>query len=240
MKINKTPFFIAITLILNACQPTATEIPETPPDAGPAVSTETQISAAASTSDVEQTATWNVYANSAFGIVFQYPSHWFGPSEYVSDGTLRIEVGSDIVSPYGEPPDPPSNVKNSYYVVIQYTKNIANPYWEDIYRSLQNLQDGESLSDGRSRIIRVGRVDIGMLVGFEYISTLSETAQTEHVYAREVMLYNEHTNDLLVIMGQPHNVEAGNGKEWRDAYKSIDEANLTVFHGIVESITISA
>jgi hypothetical protein len=121
-------------------------------------------------------------------------------------------------------------VKNSYNVVIQYTKNNQNSYWKDTYQSLQNLKDGESLSDARSLVIRVRQLDIGRFKGFEYISTLSETAQTDHVYAREVMLFDEQTNDLLTIMGQPNNVEVSHGANWRDAYQMIDEANLSSFH----------
>jgi hypothetical protein len=41
-------------------------------------------------------------------------------------------------------------------------------------------------------------------------------------------------------MGQPINVEISDGTNWRDVYRMIDEENLTVFHEIVESITISS
>ena len=52
------------------------------------------------------------------------------------------------------------------------------------------------------------------------------------------MLFDEQTNDLLTIVGQPNNVEISNGAQWRDVYRTIDEANLKFFHDIVESITI--
>ena len=100
------------------------------------------------------------------------------------------------------------------------------------------MKDGESLSDTRNLTIRVRQLDIGRFKGFEYISTLSETAQTDHVYAREVILFDEQTNDLLTIMGQPNNVEVSNGTNWRVVYQSIDDANLSSFHKIVETITI--
>jgi hypothetical protein len=173
-----------------------------------------------------------------FGFGFKYPSDWFGPEEYISGETLRVEVGSDTVYPYGEPPEEPSDVMNSYNIVLQYTKANQNPFWKEPYQTLQNLKDGESVSDTRSLITRVRAIDLGRLKGFEYIFTLPETAQTEHVYGREVMLFDEQTDDLLTIMGQPNNVEVSNGAQWRDVYRSIDEANLTIFHEIVESMTI--
>jgi hypothetical protein len=118
--------------------------------------------------------------------------------------------------------------------------NDQKPYWKEdtTYQSLLNLKDGESLSDARSLLIRVSQLDIGRFKGFEYITTLSETGQTDHFYSRSVMLFDEQTNDLVTIMGQPYNVEVSNGMEWRDVYRTIDEANLTFFHEIVESITL--
>jgi hypothetical protein len=156
----------------------------------------------------------------------------------MSDATLRVEVGSDVVYPYGEPPGQPSDVKNSYNVVIQYIKNNHNPSWKDTYQPLLNLKDGESLSDARILLIRVRQLNTGKFAGFEYITTLSDTGQTDHFYIRSVMLVDEQTNDLLTIDGQPNNVEVGAGKDWRDVYRTIDEANQVFFHKIVESITI--
>jgi len=86
-------------------------------------------------------------------------------------------------------------------------------------------------------IIRVRQLELGRFKGFEYISTLSETAQTEHVYGREVILIDEQSN-LLTVFGTPSNVEVSNSEEWRDVYQMIDEANLTIFHEIIETITI--
>ena len=40
------------------------------------------------------------------------------------------------------------------------------------------------------------------------------------------MLFDEQTNDLLTLMGQPINVEVGNGTKWMGVYQAIDEANL--------------
>jgi hypothetical protein len=176
------------------------------------------------------------YSNSAFGLSFQYPSNWFGPDEYVSDQTLRVAVGSDVVFPYGgETPEKPSEVKNSYLVVVQYSKNSQDQSWKDTWLSLASLKDGESLTGPRSLIIRVRQLNLGRFTGYEFISTLSETAQTDHVYEREVILVDEQSN-LLTIFGTPNNVVVSNGADWRDFYSSIDEANLPLFHGIVESI----
>ncbi len=187
--------------------------------------------------ETAQTSDQKPYTNSTFGFGFQFPSSWFGPEEYVSDDTLRVEVGSDKVYPYGEPPEQPSEVKNSYNVVIQYTKNNQNQYWKDTYQSLVNLKDGESFSDGRSLVIRVGPLQLGKFEGIEYISTLSDTAQTEPIYTRNIILVDDQSN-LLTVMGQPNNVEVNDGANWRDVYRMIDEENSVIFHDIVESITV--
>ena len=179
------------------------------------------------------------YTNSEFDLNFQYPSDWFGPSEYVSGQTLRIEIGSDQVYPYGEIPDQPSDVKNSYNIVIQYTKNNQNSYWKNDYQSLMNLKDGESLSGERNLLIRVRELSLGSFKGFEYITTLPETTQMDHLFIRSLTLFDEQTNDLVTIMGQPTNVEIENGENWLDAYKKTDKANLMFFHQIVESMTVN-
>ena len=223
---------LMLVFVASACSPKLTTVPVPLP----AVTEVAQVPVTESPTDVDQPTTQKSYTNSAFGFGFQFPSSWFGPEEYVSDGTLRVEVGSDKVYPYGEPPEQPSEVRNSYNVVIQYSKNDQNQYWKDTYQSLVNLKDGESFSDGRSLVIRVGQLKIGRFEGIEYISILSETAQTEPVYSRNVILIDDQSN-LLTMMGQPNNVEVSNGASWRDVYRMIDEANLTLFHEIVESIT---
>jgi hypothetical protein len=238
---KKTVTFILLMMILTlyGCAPLATATPTTLLSTGTTLPVETQIPTAVSPTEVDQSTTWKLYTNNTFGFGFQYASNWFGPSESISGGTLRVEVGSDKVYPYGELPDHPSNVKNSYNVVIQYVKNNQNSYWKNTYQILQNLKDGESLSDAKGLIIRVRQLDLGRFKGFEYIFTLSETAQTDHVYARDVMLIDEQTNDMLTMMGQPNNVEVSNGTNWRDVYQMIDEANQIFFHKILESLTIS-
>jgi hypothetical protein len=233
MKKTLTLSLFTVIFTISACAPQVTATP-TPL---PAVTEVTQVPVTEIPTVIDQSAIQKSYTNSAFGFGFQFPSSWFGPEEYVSDGTLRVEVGSDKVYPYGEPPEQPSEVRNSYNVVIQYSKNDQNQYWRDTYQSLVNLKDGESLSDARSLLIRVRQINIGRFEGIEYISTLSETAQTVPVYSRNVILIDDQSN-LLSIIGQPNNVEISNGASWRDVYRMIDEANLTLFHEIVESITV--
>ena len=87
-------------------------------------------------------------------------------------------------------------------------------------------------------VIRIGQLNLGDFDGIEYVSTLSDTAQTEPVYVRQVILFNDQSNDLLTIMGQPNNVEINGDASWREVYQMIDEENLVAFHEIVESITV--
>jgi hypothetical protein len=80
-------------------------------------------------------------------------------------------------------------------------------------------------------------VTVGRFNGFEFISTLSESAQTEPVYIRQVILFDDQSNSLS-IMGSPNNVEVADGANWRDVYQMVDEENVNIFHGIVESIVV--
>jgi hypothetical protein len=239
MKKTLSVFLLLTLLILSACtaQGTTTKAPVFTTEAPSPTVPNTPVAATPTTA--AQPGDSKSYSNSAFGLGFQYPSTWFGPDESVSGETLRVEVGSDTVYPYGNPPETPPEVTNSYHVVTQYTKNNQNPFWKDTYQSLQNLKDGESLSGVRNLIIRVKEVDLGRFKGFEYIFTLPESAQTDHVYGREVMFFDEQTNDLLTITGQPNNVEVNNGANWRDVFRSIDEANMANFHQIVDSMTVN-
>jgi hypothetical protein len=234
---NKLLLFILLMIVstLSACAPASTLPPDTLPDSEPAATVESQIPSTVPPTQVEAPPAWKTYTNSAFGLSFHYPRDWFGPDEYISGQTLRVEVGSDTVFPYGNPPEQPSEVKNSYKVVIQYTKDNQNTFLDDTHQTLLTLKDGESLSSPRSQIIRIRGLDFGRFQGFEYISTLSETAQTEPFYAREIYLMDDQAN-LITIFGTPNNVEISNGAEWREVYRGIDQANLNFFHEIVESL----
>ena len=178
------------------------------------------------------------YVNNEFGLSFLLPTNWAGPEEYVLEQTLRVEVATDAVYPYGtDPLERPDEVVNAYHVIIQYDKNSQNGDLNSTYQALAAMQDGESLSDARGMIIRVRQLNLDGLTGFEYISTLSETAQTSPVYSREVVLMDEQAN-VLTVLGTPSKVEITDGTAWQDAYRSIDEANLPFYRQIVESITI--
>jgi hypothetical protein len=234
------PLFLwMIILLMSTCSPIVTAAPTPLPATETTAPVPTQIPVTASPTEVDQSDIWKLYTNSAFGFSFQYPSTWFGPDEYVSDQTLHLSVGSDIVYPHGTSGEEQIYaIANSYYVVIQYMQNKPDHFWSDFYQALAMLQDGESLRGNRSLIIRVRQLDHGGFTGFEYISTLSEMAQTEYFYSREIILYNEQSNDLLTIMGSPNNVEISDGTDWRAAYQMVDEANLDIFHQVVESIVI--
>lgn len=231
MKKTFTLFIVAHILIICACSfsvntnpvlPTATAV-----EATPVLPTATV-----------QASTDNTYSNSQFGLSFQFPAGWFGPEEYIADQTLRVEVGSDKVYPYGTGLEERIyDLQNSYNVVIQYSKNDQDSYARDVYQSLQNVQDGESLSDTRGLMIRVREVSVGRFNGVEFISTLSESAQTEPVYIRQVILFDDQSNSLS-IMGSPNNVEVAEGANWRDVYRTVDEENKNNFYKIVESITV--
>src|SRR5512136_2630285 len=143
------PVFLLMSILaMSACTtPGTASVPGTPAS--------TQIPSAVPTKSVDVSTVRNSYTNGTFGLHFQYPSKWYGPEEYISGQTLRVEVGSDVVYPYGEPPEKPSDVRNSYHVVIQYTKNNQDAAWKDTYQSLTELQDGWALAGTRSLIIRV-------------------------------------------------------------------------------------
>jgi hypothetical protein len=222
--------FLLISILPAACAPQPAAPAET------VIPVQTQPDIVVPTTAAEESAKHKTYTNEQFGLSFQYPASWFGPDEYFSDPILRVAVGSDVVQPYGGSPTEPTGVVNSYLVVLQYSQNDQNQYWKDNYQIVLNLQDGESLSDGRGLIIRVREIDLGRFKGFEYIATLSENAQSEASYSREVILVDEQSN-LITVSGRPNNVEVPSGSAWRDIYKMIDEQNLAFFHDIVESIT---
>ncbi|MDK2980198.1 MAG: hypothetical protein PWQ55_545 [Chloroflexota bacterium] len=181
----------------------------------------------------------NHYSNTAFGLAFDYPAGWFGPDEYVSGDTLRVEVGSDTVYPYGTgPTEREYSQPDSYSVVLQYTRSNQNTYWQDTYQTLAGMQDGQTVDGARNRLIRLRALTLGDLSGFEYIATLSDSAQTEAVYIREVILVNDR-GDLLTLSGSPNNVEIPSGANWRELYRAVDEQNQDTFHAILSSIEIN-
>jgi hypothetical protein len=231
-------FVLMLVLAATACAPLAPASSTPQAASPPAAPVGMQPPAVVAPTETLPPASLKPYTNSTFGLSFQYPATWFGPDEYVSGGTLRVAVGSDQVQPYGaDQPEQPSEVRNSYLVVVQYSKNSQDDSWKDTWSFLTGLKDGESLSGPRSLVTRVGQLDLGRFKGFEFITTLSGSAQTDHVYSREALLVDEQSN-LLTIFGTPNNVEVGSGADWREVFRSLDEANLPFFHAIMESIQI--
>jgi ketosteroid isomerase-like protein len=232
-KMKALPFsLVIIVLAATACMPKV-------PAAVTAEPVGTPIPTAVPPTETEPLMNLKPYKNSTFGLSFAYPSTWSGPDEYVSGQTLRVAVGSGNVVPYGQAPEQSPAVENSYLVVVQFTIHAQDQPWKDSFSSLANLKDGEALSGLRSLVIRLGQRALGTFTGFEYISTLSETAQTEPVYTREVMLVDEQSN-LLTIFGTPVDVRVAPGTDWREAYRALDEANQAAFHQIVDSLVVSA
>jgi hypothetical protein len=230
---RKTIIYPLIAVFLrSACgrQPSATPIAPEPTDAVQATNLPT---VEATTADVQ------TYQNPEFGFGFSFPAGWFGPEEYVSENTLRVEIGSDRVYPYGTGLDERVyTTNNTYSIVVQYTLNNQNDYWSETFQTLQGMTDGEALSDSRGKIIRVAALSLNGFEGMEFISTLSDTAQTEAVYSRQVYLVDDQSN-LISIMGSPINVVVNTGEDWRSVYTQIDETNAEIFHAVVESLTIS-
>jgi hypothetical protein len=256
MRKTYTRFVLLVLVIISACAPRQTATPEPAYTAMPQPAVETPAPAAtemtpnpeptvgeAAPASPDATATevaaaWKPYTNSVFGFSFQYPASWYGPDEYVSDQSLRVAVGSDKVYPYGTSLEEQiPTIKNSYLVVIQYIQNNQNQFWQEAYQPVAALQDGETLSNQRGMTIRVRAVQLGRFQGVEYITTLSDTAQTEPVYIRQVILFDDQSN-VLSIMGSPNNVEISPAAGWREAYQAIDEANLALFRQIVDTIIV--
>jgi hypothetical protein len=227
--------FAVGVLALAACAPAAAITPTIPPPDEPPTLPPTKMPTGTPTLPPDEPPATKTYSNAEFGLAFQYPGEWFGPEEYISGQSLRVEIGSDKVYPYGELPEEPSEVTDSYNVVVQYDKGTgAEP---EILATLRGLGDGESFSTARSLVTRVRPVEIGGLQGFEYVVTLPEGAQTEWVYLREVLLYDPQTGDRLTVRGQPTNVLV-EGDVWRAAYRAVEQTFLTALEDIVASISV--
>lgn len=190
---------------------------------------------------------WQAYTNENFQLSLMIPPMWYGPDVYEVDDEVRLAIGSDTVYPYGtDRADQHYSAQDSYYITIQYRRNPgystlqeyseAQP-WMSTYMALLDLEDGESISGMRDLNIKVRDVEVGQFRGLEYIATLSETAQTEYFYARQVMLFDEDLNALM-IMGFPNNVKIAEGGDWREAYRNVDQAYQPVFEAVVESIVV--
>lgn len=190
---------------------------------------------------------WKSYNNNKFGLSVEFPMDWHGPDIYQWNDSVRIEVGSDTVYPYyTDRLNRVYNIKNSYYVVIQYSQNnknlnfmqlIEKQPWIESYLSLLNLKDGETISGNRDMFIRVRQVKLGRFEGLEYIQTLSDTAQTEWFYARRIVLFDEQLNNLT-IFGTPYNVEILDKNNFLAAYQKVDKANLDILYQILQLVSV--
>ena len=117
-----------------------------------------------------------------------------------------------------------------------YSQDAVDSVWRGTYEELLAMQDGESVQSARGLVIRQRAFEQGRFKGIEFITTLPESAQTEPVYIRQVILLDDLGN-VINIMGIPNNVQVGEAG-WREAYQRIDEANLPLFRQVVESIAI--
>jgi hypothetical protein len=166
---------------------------------------------------------------------------------YEFEGWVRLAVGSDVIYPYGTgPEDRQPGVPDGYVIVIQYTLNIAGwtleqaraeQPWINGSLAVLDLQDGESSTTARSLTTRVRRLSMGRLSGVEFVSTLSEAAQTERFFSRTAFLMDESGN-ILQVTGSPDNVEVRDPQNWREAFQSVDAAYRDTFYDLIESISV--
>ena len=240
------PILVSGMLSVSGCTSTNTVLPP--------AGTDTVIDSAATSpppvatdSLADPTSDWFIHADSVSGVSFQFPSTWFGPDVYLSDDDVRLEIGSDIVYPYGTSrEDQIYTLPDSYYILIQYRPNInhltiedysAESSWISPALYMFNLADGESRSDARSLEIKVRDLEVGRFKGVEYIATLSDTAQTERAYSRQMFLLDEQLN-ILMISASPNNVEVADPANWKIDFQRVDEANLEILYKVIDSIVI--
>lgn len=196
----------------------------------------------------DSTSDWKVYTNKTFNISFKYPNDWKGPEIYEFKNGFYFEIGTDTVYPYGtDRLDRKYTKENSYYIGLQYNErpdNISieqwkeNQIWIKELLPLFSMKDGEIKSGIRDEIIRVRALGIKGYKGVEYITSLSDTAQTERTYTRQVFLINDNY-DTLTLFGIPNNVSitAEDTKNWKSYYKQVDNNYLSVFRNFANSIS---
>lgn len=241
------PLLTIITLFLGACAPSAADpgdgIQEAPP-------TEIPLEQPTLTPEATQNpyGDWNEFINEGINFRVLYPSSWYGPEVYESEGSLRLEIGSDVVYPYGtDRTEQITTVPDSFYITVQYFENIQGRTWDDYVASgwidsfleLQGQNDGAFVTTPRSLTTRVGEATIGSFSGLMYLATLPEGAQTERVYLREIMAFDEDLN-WLRITGYPNNVQIMDEADWKNDYARVDQENLETFITFAESIIIGS
>lgn len=66
------------------------------------------------------------FRDETYGLGFFYPPDWMGPEAHRWDCGITVEVGTDVVHPFGTGLDDRVYEKeDSYYVSIQYVPNSA-------------------------------------------------------------------------------------------------------------------
>jgi len=188
-----------------------------------------------------------IYKNDTFGISLRFPKDWFGPEVYEYEDSFIFSVGTDTVYPYGtDRMDRTYTKENSYYISFQYDKKPDNRTieqykseqpWLEEGLSILSLKDGESKSNARNLVTRVKSAKIGNYTGVEFISTLSETAQTEMFWEREVFLIDDNYNTIK-ISGGPSNVTIQDTEIWKTYYQAVDKENLNSFYDFVNSVSL--
>ncbi len=239
------PVLIVGTLMVSGCASVNTVLPPAATDEITGPST-TMLPPIATDSPTDPTSDWVIHADSVSGVSFQLPSTWFGPDVYLTDGDVRLEIGSDVVYPYGTSREEQIyTLPDSYYILIQYRPNTENLTLDDYKSSswispplgLFDLADGETRTTARSLEIKVRDLEVGQFKGVEYIATLSDTAQTERAYSRQIFLLDENLN-ILMISGSPNNVAITDPTNWKADYQQVDEANLDILYKVIDSIVI--
>ena len=244
-----TLFLIVFTAGCYSLSQDATSIPldaSSAPSATPQIEPTETIPSPTQENGESSPGEWTDYYNETLQFSFSYPTAWYGPDVYETEGSLRQVVGSDVVYPYGtDRTEQVTTIPDSYYITIQYFKNTQGRTWDDFiasgwittYLELFDLADGESVTTPRSLTIRVREISLGNFQGLEYIATLSDTAETERVYIREIMVFDEELNWLRVT-GSPNLVEVTDPENWKDDFRRVDLSNLEIFTRLVESIII--
>lgn len=180
------------------------------------------------------------YNNEDFGLSFNYPSSWFGPEEYENAETLRVEVGSDTVYPYGtSPEDRVRTIPASYFVILQLDdNNHPNEFAMQQLEDLKKMKVEEESSDQRNKLIKIRDINENGLTGVEYISTVSESAQSEFYYTRSAVLQNSE-GKILIINANVENVtipENATRKDWMEIFSEADKNNIQYFRMILDTV----
>jgi hypothetical protein len=225
------PLLLIVSTTLAACSPQTATPAETAEIPLPTLTTATATPEATSATD-------QLYSNADFGLSFTFPKDWYGPDEYVSGDSLRVAVGSDVVYPYGtDLAEQKPTRSNTYQIVLQFDRSDSNEAWPNTFDRLASLQDGQEISDIRSKLIRVRALSLGNYQGYEYIATLADTASTEPVYSRVILLRDDQGH-LLNLMGSPNNVEIPRGQGWKELFTQIDAENQPLFAALYESLQL--